>query len=85
MFDAAICRLGLMFLTDPAAGLRRVQQCLRPGARFCSMVFAGPDLNPCLRILMMTALRHAGQPPRDPCAPGGLTSLGRPGALEALF
>ena len=84
-FDAGICRLGLMFLPDPAAGLRQVHHSLKPGARFCSMVFAGPDLNPCLRILMMTALRHAGLPPRDPFAPGGLTSLGRPGALDALF
>ena len=49
------------------------------------MVFAGPDQNPCLRILMMTAMRHAGLPPRDPFQPGGLVSLGRPGAIDALF
>jgi len=85
IFDAGICRLGLMFLPDAAAGLRQVLHSLKPGARFCGMVFAGPDQNPCLRILMMTALRHAGLPPRDPFAPGGLTSLGRPGALDDLF
>jgi hypothetical protein len=34
---------------------------------------------------MSTALRHAGQPPRDPFLPGGLTSLGRPGHLHDLF
>lgn len=84
-FDAAICRLGLMFLPDPLAGLKEVHRTLRPGARFCSMVFAGPDQNPCLRILMSTALRHAGLPPRDPFAPGGLVSLGRPGDIETLF
>lgn len=84
-FDAAVCRLGLMFLPDPLAGLRQVHRALRPGGRFCSMVFAGPDQNPCLRILMMTALRHAGLPPRDPFQPGGLLSLGRPGAIDALF
>lgn len=85
IFDACICRLGLMFLPEPLAGLRQVHRTLKPGARFCSMVFAGPDLNPCLRILMMTALRHAGLPPRDPFTPGGLVSLGRPGMLDALF
>ncbi len=84
-FDAAICRLGLMFLPDPLAGLIEIHRTLKPGARFSAMVFAGPQLNPCLRILMSTALRHAGLPPRDPFQPGGLTSLGRPGHLHDLF
>ncbi len=84
-FDAAICRLGLMFLPDPSAGLMEIRRTLRPGARFAAMVFAAPDQNPCLRILMSTALRHAGLPPRDPFQPGGLTSLGRPGHLHDLF
>ena len=84
-FDAAVCRLGLMLLPNPLAGLRQVHRSLRPGARFCSMVFAGPEQNPCLRILMSTALRHAGLPPRDPFQPGGLLSLGRPAATDALF
>ncbi len=84
-FDAAICRLGLMFLPDPFAGLTEVRRTLKPGARFAAMVFAAPDQNPCLRILMATALRHAGAAPRDPFQPGGLTSLGRPGHLHDLF
>lgn len=85
VFDAAICRLGLMFLPDPLAGLTEIHRALRPGARFCAMVFAGPDLNPCLRILMSTATRHAGLPPKDPFTPGGLVSLGRPGEIDTLF
>jgi SAM-dependent methyltransferase len=84
-FDAAVCRLGLMFLRDPLAGLGQVHRALRPGGRFCSVVFAGPEQNPCLRILMQTALRHAGLPARDPFQPGGLTSLGRSGDIDALF
>ncbi|MBU2359642.1 MAG: ubiquinone biosynthesis protein UbiE, partial [Alphaproteobacteria bacterium] len=46
---------------------------------------AGPDQNPCLRILMTTALRHAGLPPRDPFQPGSLFSLGHPGTIEEIF
>ena len=84
-FDAAVCRLGLMFLPTPLSGLAEVHRTLKPGARFAAMVFAAPDLTPCLAILMRTALRHAGLPPRDPFQPGGLTSLGKPGHLQALF
>lgn len=34
---------------------------------------------------MSTALKHAGQPARDPFQPGGLLSLGKPGLTDALF
>lgn len=84
-FDAAVCRLGLMFLPDPLAGLSEVYRVLKPGGRFCSMVFAGPDLNPCLGILTATAMRAAGLAPRDPFLPGGLVSLGKPGLIDDLF
>jgi len=84
-FDAAVCRLGLMFLPDPLAGLKEIYRVLRPAGRFCGMVFAGPDVNPCLRILMSTALRHAGLAPRDPFQPGGLVSLGKPGLIDDLM
>lgn len=84
-FDAAICRLGLMFLPDPLRGLREIRRALRPGGGLCTMVFSRPERNPCLTILMSTALRHAGLPARDPFVAGGLLSLGRPGHLDALF
>lgn len=84
-FDAAVCRLGLMFLPDPLAGLCEIYRVLKPGARFCAMVFAGPEANPCLQILMQTALRHAGLAPRDPFLPGGLVSLGIPGLTDDLL
>lgn len=84
-FDAAVCRLGLMFFPEPLQGLREIHRALRPRGGVCTVVFAGPQRNPCLTILMATALRHAGLPARDPFAPGSLFSLGRPGHIDALF
>ncbi len=84
-FDTAVCRLGLMFLPSPLAGLQEIYRVLKPGGCFCSMVFAGPELNPCLRILMSTAMRHAGLAPRDPFQSGGLVSLGKPGLMDGLM
>src|SRR5205085_9385851 len=43
------------------------------------------ERNPCITLLMATALKHAGLPPCDPFQPGGLLSLGCPGAADALF
>lgn len=84
-FDAAVCRLGLMFFPDPAQGLREIHRALKPGAGVCSMLFSSPQANPCVATLMATAFRHAGLPPRDPFLPGGLLSLGRPGLIDELF
>lgn len=84
-FDAAVSRLGVMFFPDPLAGLREMQRALRPGGGICTMVFSGPQANPCIGILMQTAFKHAGLPPRDPFAPGGLLSLGKPGKVDELF
>ena len=85
VFDAAICRLGLMFFPDPGKGLGAMFRALKPGGRACTMVFSAPDQNPCISILLATALKHAGLPPRDPYQPGGLLSLGKPGLAEELF
>ncbi|MCC7325675.1 MAG: class I SAM-dependent methyltransferase [Burkholderiales bacterium] len=84
-FDAAVCRLGLMLFPDPLQGLRELHRATRGGGRACTMVFSRPDRNPCVTILMSTALKHAGLAPRDPFQPGGLLSLGKPGLADELF
>jgi SAM-dependent methyltransferase len=84
-FDAAICRLGLMFFPQPLQGLRQIHRALRAGGKLCTLVFSAPEANPCVGILLRTALQHAGLPARDPYQPGGLLSLGKPGLIDELF
>jgi len=84
-FDAAVCRLGLMLFPDPGTGLREMHRALKPGGRACSLVFSTPEMNPCVAILVSTAMKHAGLPPADPYRPGGLLSLGKPGLIDTLY
>ncbi|CAN5115362.1 hypothetical protein BH10PSE16_BH10PSE16_34810 [soil metagenome] len=84
-FDAAVCRLGLMFCPDPVQALRQMHHALKPGGHAAVLVFSEPQRNPCIGILMTTALRHAGLPPQGPFQPGSLLSLGKPGLLESCF
>ena len=84
-FDAVVCRLGLMFCPEPVLALRQAYRALKPGGQVAVLVFSEPQHNPCIGILMSTALQYAGLPPRDPFQPGSLLSLGKPGLLEALF
>ncbi|MBA3909131.1 MAG: hypothetical protein C0524_04410 [Rhodobacter sp.] len=84
-FDAAFCRLGLMFLPNPWAGLKEIHRALKSGGRFCSRVFTEPEVNPCLRMLMSAAMRQAGLAPRDPFQPGSQVSLGKPGLMDDLM
>jgi len=84
-FDAAACRLGLMFAVNPERVLRSVRVALRPQGRFSVLVFSAPSGNPTMCIILSIAQRHAGKPPRDPFDPGSLMSLGKPGLLEVLF
>ena len=84
-FDAAVCRLGLMFCATPLAALSGIHAALKPGGHFSALVFAGPQGNPCLAIMMSTAIRHAGLTPESPFTPGTLMSLGKPGLLDQLL
>ena len=61
--DAAVCRLGLMLFPEPARGLSEMRRVLKPDGGVCTAVFSCPEANPCIRVLMATALKHAGLPP----------------------
>lgn len=84
-FDAAVCRLGLMFCKQPLVALHEIHQALATGGRFSALVFSKPEANPCITTLMHVALQHVGMAQPDPFAPGSLLSLGRPGILAGLL
>ena len=84
-FDAAICRLGLMFCRDPLRALVEIRKALRPGGRFSGLVFSHARQNPCLTIVIAGAMKHAGLPDQPLDAAGTLLSLGAPGLLDRLL
>jgi SAM-dependent methyltransferase len=83
-FDAAICRLGLMFLPSLAVALADVRRALRPGGRLGAIVFSTPERNGFFSVPLGIVRRRAGLGPPVPGQPGPF-SLGAPGTLaEAL-
>lgn len=87
-FDAAVCRLGLMYCTDPKAALIEARAALKPGGRFSAVVFSHPNNNPCVTMSMAIARKHTGRPAQSsdaPIEPGNLFSLGEPGLLAHLL
>ena len=90
-FDAAVCRLGLMFCRSPLTALKGIRVALKPQGRLSVLVFGRPAHNPCLAITLATARKHAGLVEDSAMQtarafdPGTLMSLGKPGLLETLL
>ena len=84
LFDAAICRLGLMLFPAPGSALEAIQRVLKPGARFAALVFTTPTNNPFMAQPMRILLRHANKQPPGPGQPG-IFALGGDGVLEDLM
>jgi ubiquinone/menaquinone biosynthesis C-methylase UbiE len=90
-FDAAVCRLGLMFCRSPLAALCEIRAALKPGGRFSALVFGPPERNPCVTTTLTKARKHASlvtgsaTPSASAFEPGALMSLGKPGLLQELL
>jgi SAM-dependent methyltransferase len=83
-FDAAICRLGLMFFPDPGKGLREIFRALKSGGRAVRWCFQHPTRIPASRY-WSRPLSSTPACRRGPYQPGGLLSLGKPGLIDDLF
>ncbi|MDW0198939.1 MAG: methyltransferase domain-containing protein, partial [Nitrososphaeraceae archaeon] len=67
-FDAALCRWGLMFLTNPKAGLSNIYGSLVKGGHFAAAVWASPEKVPFISVPMNIVLKETNSPP--PRTPG---------------
>jgi len=82
-FDAAISRLGLMYLPDKHASLEGARAALRPGGRYAAIVFAEPDRNGFFSIPIAIIRRRAALPPPAPGLPGPFSAATLGEQLEA--
>jgi enediyne biosynthesis protein CalE5 len=70
IFDAAVCRWGLMFMPDPKAALSNIYESLVNGGHFAAAVWASPDKVPFIFVPMNTVLKETNSPPPPPGIPG---------------
>jgi SAM-dependent methyltransferase len=81
-YDAAISRLGLMYLPDLQKGLAEIKRVLRPGGRLSAIVFTTAEKTPFFSIPVRLIRARRGLPPPEPGQPGPF-SLGAAGVLAA--
>ena len=75
-FDAAISRLGLMYLPDKRRALEEAKAALRPGGRYAAIVFAEPDRNRFFSVPIAIIRERAELPPPAPGLPGPFSAVG---------
>ena len=69
-FDAAISRLGLMYMPDKPRSLAEARAALRPGGRIAALVFAEAEANGFFSVPISIIRRRAELPPPAPGLPG---------------
>jgi SAM-dependent methyltransferase len=83
-FDAAICRLGLIYFPDRQRALTGIRRVLRPGGRVAAIVYTTADRNAFFSLPVSIIRQRAELPPPAPGQPGPF-SLGDRTVIEATF
>jgi ubiquinone/menaquinone biosynthesis C-methylase UbiE len=84
MFNAALCRAGLMFLPDLNAGLSNIYQSLTENGHFAAAVWASPERVPFISVVMNTIMKETNSKPPPPGTPGPF-SLSDENSLKNSF
>ena len=82
-FDAAISRLGLMYMPDKQGALAQARRALRAGGKYAAVVFAEPDRNGFFSVPIGIIRRRAQLPPPAPGLPGPFSSAALGEQLDA--
>ena len=82
--DAVVCQMGLMIVTEPPRALAEWHRVLAADGRLALAVWAGPEHNPWLANVGMTAMLNGVFAGGPPTAPGGVFSLGDPEVLRQM-
>lgn len=83
-FDFVSCRLGFMFFPDMAQAAAEMMRVLRPGGRFATTVWRGPEANYWVTCMQQNIKKHIEVPPPEPGAPG-MFRCAAPGLVAGLF
>lgn len=65
-YDAATMRWGLMFMPAPVACLSGIHKALKPGARFATACWAGPEVNPWASVPLVVLKKYMELPQPQP-------------------
>jgi len=83
-FDVVVFRMGLMCVDEPERALRECVRVLVAGGRIALAVWAGPEHNPWLACVGMSAMMHGLVSGGPPTGAGGVFSLADPVVLERV-
>jgi SAM-dependent methyltransferase len=81
-FDAAISRLGLMYLPDKPGALAAAREALRAGGRYAAIVFSEPERNRFFSVPISIIRQNAELPPPGPGLPGPFSATNLAELLE---
>jgi len=82
-FDAAISRLGLMYMPDKQRALAEARGALREGGRYAAVVFAEPERNGFFSVPIGIIRRRASLPAPAPGLPGPFSCANLEEQLES--
>ena len=83
-FDCAVCRLGIMFFSDPVAGVREMLRVTKPGGKIVFAAWRGPEFNPFFRVVTDIMSRYVEPAKEEKDAPGAFRFTEQ-GALSGVL